>query len=146
MADFLSAHHSRASAAPNSNEEAFNDSERLVNLESLVNDWRYQPSESSPSDIWKSLGAISDPAFLDGEQQDQANSELWETLLENNSATFSRRSLAPMTTGTSYNTHAECLSSQQLTCVSPNVSAAQSAINNEFDFSTSVETSTSQCL
>ncbi len=149
MTSFLPAHR-EISAAPDGAEAAAHNIERPVSRNLLSNGFSHQSGDFDWSDIWNSLSAFSDAAILHDGEQNQADSGLWETLLENNSVSFSPRRGSRMPTPSRREIEApptENLSPlmQQISSMTPHSPDAQIAIDNDFslpDFGLDLDFST----
>lgn len=87
-----------------------------------------------------SLDAFSDPVFFDDGGQNQTNSGLWETLLDNNSASLSPRRGSLMPTSSRQDIEAVRTENtsqlmRQITRITPDVSTMQSANDKDSHFS-----------
>lgn len=114
---------------PNSAEEVTHDIERPSSL-----------GIPPMSHVWNSLGAFSDQVFFDDGGQNQANSGLWETLLDNNSPSFSPRRGSLMPTSSRQDIEAMQTENtsqlmRQITRITPDVSTVQSANDKDSPFS-----------
>ena len=137
MTSFLPAHR-EIPAVPDGAEAATHNIERPVSRNLLSNGFSHQSEDFDWSDIWNSSSAFSDPAILHDGEQTQADSGLWETLLEDNSVTFSPRRGSRMPTPSRREIEApptENLSPlmQQIIVMTPYSPDAQ--ITNDNDFS-----------
>ncbi len=136
MTSFLPAHRDIA-AAPDGVEAATHSIERPVSRNLLSNGFSHQSGDFDWSDIWNSLSAFSDAAILHDGEQNEADSGLWETLLENNNVSFSPRPGSRMPTPSTQEIEvppAENLSPlmQQIISMAPYSLDAQVANDNNF--------------
>lgn len=147
MAGFIS-EHGQTAAVPKIAEKTTRNLEWPATQDVPTSESCRQPRSFDQRDRCNSLGDFSNLANLDDFEPNQANSDLWQTLLENSSATFSPRpmSLMPNDFGKDMRADYDSPLMQQLTSVSPYIAAAESANKNDFflsdidldfDFSTS---------
>lgn len=136
ITSFLSPH-PQTSAVPDGIEEATHDSGRPSSLDLLSNNSFHQSGYSGLNDAFNSLDVFSNPMLLYGGQQNQANGELWGTLLDNSIVSFSpgRQSFMPIPSGRDIQltpTGNPNPLTRQITSMPPAVPAEQSAHDNGF--------------
>lgn len=129
----------QASALLDDTEQATHDGERPSSLDFLSNSSFHQSGDSALSDAFSSLDVFSNPTFFPDDERNQANSGLWETLIDNTSVSFSprRRSFRPSPSGRDIQTTRTENSSpftRQMNGISSYASATQSA-NDDFALS-----------
>ena len=134
--------HPQTSAVPDGIEGATHDSGRPSSLDLLSNNSFHQFGDSGMNDAFNSLDVFSNPMLFYGGQQNQANGELWGTLLDNSIVSFSpgRQSFIPTPSGRDIQPTPPGNPSpltRQITSIPPAVPVEQSAHDNGFPLSDS---------